>query len=106
MSPDCVTARLSAPQNTIGIPIPNGFASGSNGGFVLFCELVDNASFHKKKVLNRIADSYGCRIIWLPPYSPDKNPIEKVWANLKNWLRINAKNYTDIRDAISAYFQS
>ena len=68
--------------------------------------IMDNASFHKKKVLNRIADSYGCRIIWLPPYSPDKNPIEKVWANLKNWLRLNSKDYISIGDAISAYFHS
>jgi transposase len=68
--------------------------------------VMDNAGFHKKKELNRIALSYGCRIIWLPPYSPDKNPIEKVWANLKNWLRLNSKNYSTIQDAISDYFQS
>jgi transposase len=68
--------------------------------------VMDNASFHKKKELNQIASSYGCRIIWLPPYSPDKNPIEKVWANLKNWLRLNSKYYPTIRDAILAYFKS
>jgi transposase len=65
--------------------------------------IMDNAAFHKKQDLNRIALSYGCRILWLPPYSPDKNPIEKSWANLKNWLRLNAKNYTDTNKAISAY---
>jgi transposase len=65
--------------------------------------VMDNASFHKKKDLNRIAESYGCRIIWLPPYSPDKNPIENSWANLKNWLRLKAKNYGDIQKAILAY---
>jgi len=48
--------------------------------------ILDNASFHKKSEVYRIAASYGCRVIFLPPYSPDKNKIEKSWANLKNWL--------------------
>ena len=68
--------------------------------------ILDGATFHKKADLNRIALSYGLGVIRLPPYSPDKNPIEKVWANLKNWLRLNAKNYPTIQEAISAYFNS
>jgi len=67
---------------------------------------MDNASFHKKADLHRIAASYGCRVIFLPPYSPDKNPIEKKWAFLKNWLRIHAKEYETIQEADSAYFES
>jgi len=67
--------------------------------------IVDNASFHNKKMLLKIAESYGYAMIWLPPYSPDKNPIEKVWANMKNWLRLNAKEYSTIREAIIAYFK-
>lgn len=68
--------------------------------------VLDNASFHKKSEVYRITASYGCRVIFLPPYSPDKNPIEKSWANLKNWLRLNAKKYSDISEAITAYFKS
>ena len=34
--------------------------------------VMDNASFHPKIKLQKIAEFYGCRIIWLPPYSPDK----------------------------------
>ena len=68
--------------------------------------VMDNARFHKKGDLNRIADSYGLRIIWLPPYSPDKNPIEKRWGSMKNWLRLNAKKYGTIRETISAYLRS
>jgi len=67
--------------------------------------IMDNATFHKKSVLNAIAASYGYRIIWLPAYSPDKNHIEHLWANLKNWLRLHSKDYTTIQDAVSAYFQ-
>jgi transposase len=68
--------------------------------------VMDNASFHKKSVLNRVAQSYVFRIIWLAPYSPDKNPIEKYWANMKNWLRLHAKKHATIQDALSAYFKS
>jgi hypothetical protein len=33
-----------------------------------------------------IADEYGFGVIFLPPYSPDLNPIEKFWANVKRRL--------------------
>jgi transposase len=68
--------------------------------------ILDNASFHKKAEVHRIAALYGCRAIFLPPYSPDKNKIEKSWANLKNWLRLNSKKYDGIDEAITAYFKS
>jgi transposase len=68
--------------------------------------VLDNASFHKKSEIQRIAASYDCRVIFLPPYSPDKNKIEKSWANLKNWLRLNMKKYGGVREAMTAYFRS
>jgi len=68
--------------------------------------ILDNASFHKKSEINRIAESYGCRAIFLPPYSPDKNKIEKSWANLKNWLRLNLKKYDGLKSAIMDYFET
>ena len=45
--------------------------------------IMDNASFHRKKVLAELAKANNCNILFLLPYSPDYNPIEKVWANLK-----------------------
>jgi len=68
--------------------------------------ILDNASFHSKLKISKIAEFYGCRIIFLPPYSPDKNPIEHTWANLKNWLRLHSKKYSNIQKAISVYFKS
>ena len=68
--------------------------------------VLDNASFHKKSEVYRIAASYGCRAIFLPPYSPDKNKIEKSWANLKNWLRLNSIKYEYIHLAVLAYFKT
>lgn len=49
--------------------------------------ILDNATFHKKAVLTSIAASYHCEVLFLPPYSPDLNPIEKKWAWLKRKLR-------------------
>ena len=60
---------------------------------------MDNASFHRKKVLRRFAEAAGCRIIFFPPYSPDLNPIEKVWANFKTFLKNHLLNYANISQA-------
>ena len=49
--------------------------------------VLDNATFHKKSVLPDLARRYNCEVLFLPPYSPDLNPIEKKWAWLKNKLR-------------------
>jgi transposase len=57
--------------------------------------IMDNASFHKKTVLNAVAATYGYQIIWLPPYSPDKNPIEHLWANLKKLASSSRKRIFD-----------
>jgi len=49
--------------------------------------VMDNASFHSKKRLLFAAQNAGCRLLFLPPYSPELNPIEKFWAWLKRFLR-------------------
>lgn len=49
--------------------------------------VMDNASFHSKKRLLFAAQNAGCRLLFLPPYAPDLNPIEKFWAWLKRFLR-------------------
>jgi len=65
---------------------------------------MDNALFHRKPKLEQIARIFGLRIIWLPPYSPDLNRIEKLWANLKMWLKSFARLFSTIQDAIYHYF--
>ena len=49
--------------------------------------IMDNASFHPKKELYKMADRYSVNLLFLPPYSPGFNPIEKFLANLKRRLR-------------------
>ncbi|MBE0406156.1 IS630 family transposase [Psychrobacter sp. AOP22-C1-22] len=43
--------------------------------------VMDNASFHKR--VQRLLNRHGHRLLFLPPYSPDLNPIEKKWAQVK-----------------------
>lgn len=43
--------------------------------------ILDNAAFHKSQKTECIINNAGCKLIFLPPYSPDFNPIEKFWAN-------------------------
>ena len=45
--------------------------------------IMDNAAFHKKEVLYQIAKKYSQTLIFLPPYSPEYNPIEHTWSALK-----------------------
>lgn len=49
--------------------------------------VLDNASIHKGGRLEELAQAAGCRILYLPPYSPDFNPIEMVWAFVKALVR-------------------
>jgi len=66
--------------------------------------VMDNASFHNKKRLREYARIYKVTIIFLPPYSPDYNPIEHVWANLKRFLRNTKQQFHSIHYAIYWYF--
>jgi transposase len=42
--------------------------------------IMDNASFHKSPRIRKIIENVGCQLLYLPPYSPDLNPIEHYWA--------------------------
>lgn len=45
--------------------------------------VMDNATFHKRQDTKNIIEKAGHTILFLPPYSPDLNPIEQKWAHLK-----------------------
>lgn len=61
--------------------------------------VIDNARFHKTKRIIELVESAGCRIIFLPPYSPDFNPIEHHWATIKNAIRKASENIEDFYEA-------
>lgn len=49
--------------------------------------VMDNLSSHKVSGVSRLIAAAGAEVLYLPPYSPDLNPIEKAWAKLKQMLR-------------------
>lgn len=49
--------------------------------------VMDNASFHKSEKTRLLIERRGARLLYLPPYSPDLNPIENYWALLKLYVR-------------------
>jgi transposase len=61
--------------------------------------VIDNASFHKSKRVIELVEAANCRIIFLPPYSPDFNPIEHHWTAVKNAIRKTAESIQDFYEA-------
>ena len=49
--------------------------------------IMDNASFHKGAAMKQALEEAGHTLLYLPPYSPDLNPIEKKWAQAKAMRR-------------------
>jgi transposase len=49
--------------------------------------VMDNLSSHKVDGVRQLIEQAGAEVLYLPPYSPDLNPIEKAWAKLKQLLR-------------------
>lgn len=49
--------------------------------------ILDNLSSHKRPAAREMIEAAGARMLFLPPYSPDSNPIEKAFSKLKALLR-------------------
>jgi len=64
--------------------------------------IMDHATFHKKAIITKIAEGAGHHVLFLPPYSPDFNPIEQVFATLKK-NRIHQDKKLTIDDTIREY---
>lgn len=63
--------------------------------------ILDNLATHKNKDAADALRAHGCWFLFLPPYSPDLNPIEQVFSKLKAHLRkVGARTFTDVFNAI------
>lgn len=49
--------------------------------------IMDNLGAHKVSGVRELIEARGAKVIYLPPYSPDLNPIEKCWSKIKTYLR-------------------
>lgn len=63
--------------------------------------VMDNLSSHKSNAVIQAIESAGASVWFLPAYSPDLNPIEKLWSKVKAWLRrVRPKGCVAIGDAL------
>ena len=68
---------------------------------------MDNMKSHHAKAVKDLLDSSGVRYIYLPPYSPDLNPIEKLWSKVKAFLlKFKVRTLDTLPNAIQHAFQS
>ena len=64
----------------------------------------DNASIHKSQTIRDTLEAAGIALLFLPPYSPDLNPIEQFWAWLKAWIRALNQPTLHISQALTKVF--
>ena len=57
--------------------------------------VMDNLGSHKSKAVRQTLRAAGARLWFLPKYSPDLNPIEQSFAQIKHWMRLAQKRNTD-----------
>lgn len=62
---------------------------------------MDNYRVHKTKLVQKIAEILNINLIFLPPYSPDLNPIEDIWRKIKGIISIN--NFKDAEELKKAF---
>ena len=59
--------------------------------------VMDNLGSHKAKAIAQAIRDAGARLWFLPPYSPDLNPIEQTFAKIKHWMRMaNKRTIEDV----------
>lgn len=69
--------------------------------------VMDNLSVHKVSGLTELLTARGARLEYLPPYSPDLNPIEKCWSKIKTSLRkAKARTVEALEQALKEAFAS
>ena len=87
------TFHLTGPLGTL-----NAIAARTPGDIVV----LDNLSAHKDKEAIRLMESAGAKAWFLRPYSPDLNPIEKMWSKNKEFLRATkARTFDALLTAIA-----
>ena len=65
--------------------IEHFLAPALKGGQVV---VMDNLSAHKGERIRKLIEDRGCELLYLPPYSPDLNPIEEAFSKIKWLLRV------------------
>jgi len=68
--------------------------------------VMDNASLHHSETIEQMCSQAGVKLVYLPPYSPDLNLIEELFAELKAFIRRHWESYEKISTKASTHFLS
>ena len=68
--------------------------------------ILDNATFHHGGRIATLIEGAGCSLLYLPPYSPDFNRIEKCWAWLKSRIRKSLSSSDTLRQAMESVLKN
>jgi len=69
--------------------------------------ILDNLSPHKAAGVREKIESAGATLLYLPPYSPDFNPIENMWSKVKRYLRsAAARTYEALQEAVTSALET
>lgn len=69
--------------------------------------VMDNMKSHHAKIVTKFLDERNITYLYLPPYSPDLNPIEKLWSKLKSVLRkLKVRTVSKLPQAIAEAFHT
>jgi transposase len=69
--------------------------------------IMDNLATHKVAGVREAIEAVGARLLYLPPYSPDFNPIENMWSKIKQALRsLSPRTQTELLAAAALAFET
>jgi len=95
------TLLIDGPMNsdTFGMYVEQCLVPALRPGDVV---IMDNLSSHKSAAVREMIESARADLWYLPAYSPDLNPIEKLWSKVKAWLRrVMASTFDELMDAMA-----
>ena len=97
---------IDSPQNTKSLNFCNFLRKIRDTNLQsLICIILDNYSVHKAKMVSKCAQSLGIILVYLPPYSPDLNPIEFIWKSIKSEISISKiENTFELRECVENNF--
>ena len=61
---------------------------------------MDNATPNKSQKTKELIESALCKLLYLPPYSPDLNPIEQKWSHVKKFIKKIRNSFKCFSDAL------
>jgi len=95
----CMTIEAATDRDIFAVYVERILLPALKPGDIV---VMDNLSSHKEERILKLIEQAGCQARFLPAYSPDLNPIEKMWSKIKTFLRgAKARSSRALNNAIA-----